>query len=127
MGDLAERHNGVLISPRTTAKPSLCPVEPAGPRPHVRRARRRRVRRHDHRHPHRDNDLVVNPIKGKQLTNVRAWHRRSRAPDQPIQLTSNPPSNSLPTTRSSKSPQEHPPAQALLKEHDRKRAARDEA
>jgi len=39
--------------------------------PHVRIARRQAVRRHDHRHPTRDNDLVVNPIKGKQLTNVR--------------------------------------------------------
>jgi GTP-binding protein len=47
-------------------------VEAAGARPHVRLARRQAVRGHDHRHHSRDNDLVVNPIKGKQLTNVRA-------------------------------------------------------
>ncbi len=30
----------------------------------------------------RDNDLEVNPLKGKKLTNVRASrHRRGRAPD----------------------------------------------
>ncbi len=51
----------------------LCAVEAAGPRPHVHGARRSASTKGMIIGIHsRDNDLVVNPIKGKQLTNVRA-------------------------------------------------------
>ena len=71
--DMAERRNGVLISGRSRAKPSpyaLWKLQERG---------RMFVSPGDPLYEgiiigihSRDNDLVVNPIKGKQLTNVRA-------------------------------------------------------
>jgi GTP-binding protein len=45
-------------------------------------ARRRGLSRHDHRRAHRDNDLDVNPLKGKQLTNIRTTSK-----DEAVRLT----------------------------------------
>ena len=77
----------------------------------------------------RDNDLVVNPIKGKQLTNVRA-----SVTDAAVRLI-----NPIPLTLESAiefiaddeiveiTPKNIRLRKRFLKEHDRKRAAREEA
>ena len=71
----------------------------------------------------RDNDLVVNPIKGKQLTNVRASGKddaiAADAADRARR--SNTRSSSSPTTSSSKSRRSRSAsASGILKEHERK-------
>ena len=78
----------------------------------------------------RDNDLVVNPIKGKQLTNVRASGkdeaiaaRRRRSSSRSSTRSSSSPTTSWSRSRRSRSAS----ASGILKEHERKRAARDVA
>ena len=61
----------------------------------------------------RDNDLVVNPIRNPADQRAGLKHRRGRASDQPIQLTLESAIRFSPMTVPSRSPQEHPPAQAL--------------
>jgi GTP-binding protein len=77
----------------------------------------------------RDNDLVVNPIKGKQLTNVR-----SSGTDEAVRLI--PPisltlESAIEFIADDEIVEITPKCIRLrkrhLKEHDRKRAARDEA
>ena len=76
----------------------------------------------------RDNDLVVNPLKGKQLTNIRASGK-----DEAIMLT--PPLNfsleqALEFIEGDELVEITPSAirirKKLLKEHERKKAAREQ-
>jgi GTP-binding protein len=72
----------------------------------------------------RDNDLVVNPVKTKQLTNIRADGKDEAMLLTPRSATrSNRPSNSSPTTSSSRSLHPHPRKRLPLN-HERKRASR---
>jgi GTP-binding protein len=81
--DMPGRHNGVLISARMTAKPWPTPVEPGRSRPHVPVSPGDKLYEGMIIGIHsRDNDLVVNPIKGKKLTNVRA-----SGTDEAVRLT----------------------------------------
>ena len=58
-------------------------MEPRGPRPDVHHARDASLSGHDHRRSTRaDNDLEVNPLKGKQLTNIRTTSK-----DEAVRLT----------------------------------------
>ena len=75
-----------------------------------------------------DNDLVVNPIKGKRLTNVRASGTDEAVRlVPPIQITLESAINSSPTTNWSRSPLKSIRLRKrYLKEHERKRASRAE-
>jgi GTP-binding protein len=73
--------NGVLIS-QDTARPWPMPVEAGRSRPHVREPGDKLYEGMIIGIHSRDNDLVVNPIKGKQLTNVRA-----SGTDEAVRLT----------------------------------------
>jgi GTP-binding protein len=77
----------------------------------------------------RDNDLVVNPIKGKQLTNVRASGTDEAVRlINPIQLTLESAIEFIADDEIVEiTPKNIRLRKRFLKEHDRKRAARDEA
>jgi GTP-binding protein len=77
----------------------------------------------------RDNDLVVNPIKGKQLTNVRASGTDEAVRlINPIQLTLESAIEFIADDEIVEiTPKSIRLRKRFLKEHDRKRAARDEA
>jgi GTP-binding protein len=101
-------------------------VETAGSWPDVHRTRRQALRGHGDRHPQRENDLVVNPIKGKQLTNVRA-----SGTDEAVRLvprwrwTLESASSSSTTTNSSNHAQSIRIRKRLLTDNERRRAARE--
>ncbi len=77
----------------------------------------------------RDNDLVVNPIKGKQLTNVRASGTDEAVRlITPIQLTLESAIEFIADDEIVEiTPKNIRLRKRYLKEHERKRAARDEA
>ncbi len=77
----------------------------------------------------RDNDLVVNPIKGKQLTNVRASGTDEAVRlINPIQLTLESAIEFIADDEIVEiTPKNIRLRKRFLKEHDRKRAAREEA
>jgi len=77
----------------------------------------------------RDNDLVVNPIKGKQLTNVRASGTDEAVRlINPIQLTLESAIEFIADDEIVEiTPKSIRLRKRFLKEHDRKRAAREEA
>ena len=128
-GQMAERRNGVLISQNDgeAVAYALWNLQPRG---------RMFVSPGDALYEGmiigihtRDNDLVVNPIKGKQLTNVRA-----SGTDEAVRLI-----NAIQLTLESAiefiaddeiveiTPKNIRLRKRFLKEHDRKRAAREEA
>ena len=82
-GPIEGRRNGVLISNARRHRGRLCAVEPRGARADVHRSGHRRsmqgmiIGEHS-----RGNDLDVNPLKGKQLTNIR-----TTAKDEAVRLT----------------------------------------
>ncbi|GAA5158867.1 translational GTPase TypA [Viridibacterium curvum] len=77
----------------------------------------------------RDNDLVVNPVKGKQLTNVRASGKDEAVVlTPPIQLTLESAIEFIADDELVEiTPQNIRLRKRFLKEHERKRAAKDEA
>ena len=100
------------------------------PRPHVRQGRRPGVRRHDRSaSTRRDNDLVVNAVRGKQLTNFRVSGKEDAIKiTPPIQLTLEYAVEFIDddelveiTPKSIRMRKRH------LKEHERKKASREAA
>ena len=84
----ASRKNGVLISQDDGEIVAYALWQAAGPRPHVRRAGEPVYEGMIIGIHSRDNDLVVNPIKTKQLTNFRASGKEDAIKlTPPIELT----------------------------------------
>ena len=85
-GDIGGRKNGVLISMDDGANLHLRPGQAGRPWPHVREGGRPRVRGMIVGIHSRDNDLVVNATRTKQLTNFRVSGKEDAikiTPDRP--------------------------------------------
>ena len=81
-GEIAGRVNGVLISNDAgeAVAYAMWNLEDRGPM--IIEPRREGLSGHDHRQHTRDNDLEVNVLKGKKLTNIRASGK-----DEAVRLT----------------------------------------
>lgn len=71
-GDIGERHSGVIISQDDGRCRGLCSLEDSGARPPLRLPGDKLYEGMIIGEHARENDIVVNPIRGKQLTNIRA-------------------------------------------------------
>jgi GTP-binding protein len=127
-GELPARRNGVLDLLGAGRRGGLRALEPGGARAHVRLPGERVYEGMVIGIHSRDNDLIVNPIKGKKLTNVRAAGK-----DEAVTLTPADPAHARVAIEFIEddelvevTPKSIRLRKRFLSEHDRKRAARDE-